>query len=243
MKTRASILFVSALTMIGYSALSQQITDIHAAFKSAYTEWTEYVRTNIPSNIMMRSTIPSSLFYDNKPFRKLLALGVSAVPEIMEKCHDDRRLLEALRRLTKWEYHTIRTGKTPETYTWNIEEFPQIKQKGGPPDGLDVWRYWWESGRKETASRFNTAYGNWKTQREAGKEFEAQSERRRIFGLGIAALPAMMVKVEKGDADVIPLISELTDGATKADFKPAECLDWWAKNKQIWLLPTNNENP
>ena len=54
--------------------------------------------------------------------------------------------------------------------------------------------------------------------------------------LGILALPHMVKRVEQGEVDLIPAISELTDGALKKTATRSECLEWWNKAKDKSLV-------
>lgn len=236
MKTTAKRLIASVLLVICNSGLSQQISDAHTAFNIAYSEWREHLSTNIPPDIMVRSFIPAGLFYDNEPFRKILALGVPALPDLMKKCHEDRWLLEAVQRITKFEYHVIRTGDKPQTYTWTVEDFPHFQQKGGPPDRVAVWDYWWTLGRHKTGERFAELHGKFKALKSQKQETDAAGTRDKIMNLGIAALPFLTAKAEE-NPEFISVISKLTNGEMLPTATPAECKQWWEKHKAKWILP------
>jgi hypothetical protein len=60
--------------------------------------------------------------------------------------------------------------------------------------------------------------------------------------LGIFALPSIMVKVEQGNTELIPAISELTDGKVDKNAKKSDCLNWWKNNKQKWLMPSDEKS-
>ena len=53
---------------------------------------------------------------------------------------------------------------------------------------------------------------------------------------GVANLPFMTEKVQKGNTDLVPLISELVDAKLPPDATQQECLNWWNKNKSSWTI-------
>jgi hypothetical protein len=76
---------------------------------------------------------------------------------------------------------------------------------------------------------------------------------------GVATLPYVIDKIEKGDESLIPTFIELTKINIKlprnikerqklrvvyslpVDATKIDCLNWWAKNKQKWLIFDPNE--
>jgi hypothetical protein len=74
------------------------------------------------------------------------------------------------------------------------------------------------------------------------KFVEAKAIYRRIINYGIVALPQMFDKLETGDIDMIPAISELTDNKVKTDFSVNECLEWWKNNNNDYLVFPGQEH-
>jgi len=217
------LLLLAILTAVGFSAPAQD-NQAGQRFEEKYQAWKTWT-----TNHWFMST------YDaNREYQEIVALGLPALPYLFKKIENNPE-----------DFHL--------EYAVELISKRKFDKSEWPPDKLDrlgdsitkskMYVQWWKVGRHKTGERFGELHENIKALKAQKKDIEAAAIRVKILNLGIAVLPAMMVRVEKGDADVIPLISELTDGAVKADLKPAECLDWWAKNKQIWLLPTNNENP
>ncbi len=232
----SSLLSVIFGTIMSCTVWAQQTNDVGAALHTAYAEWKEYLRTNTTIDVMVRSSIPSGTFYDNEPFRKIVALGVPSLPQIADKISEDRLLLEALHQITKWEYHVVRTGDRPDAYRWTVEEFPQMSKKGGPPDRLEVWNHWWKEGRFKTGERFAELYGKWQSLRAEKKDAEAEEAYQRIVKLGIPVLPYLVDNVER-HPELIVAISKLTDNALPASATVTECKQWWDRNKAKYELP------
>ena len=232
----SSLLSVIFGTIMSCTVWAQQTNDVGATFHTAYAEWKEYLRTNTTMDVMVRSSIPSGTFYDNEPFRKIVALGVPALPQIADKISEDRLLLEAFRQITKWEYHVVRTGDRPDDYRWTVEEFPQMSKKGGPPDRLEVWNHWWKEGRFKTGERFAELYGKWKSLKAEKKDKEAEEIYQRIVDLGIPVLPYLLDNVEQ-ETEFVSAISKLSDGDLAQGARATDCKNWWEKNKQKFELP------
>jgi len=53
----------------------------------------------------------------------------------------------------------------------------------------------------------------------------------------------MVDKIKMGDTELIEVVSELTAGKVKHNATAEECLDWWEKNKEDWLIPFPNKRP
>ena len=141
-----------------------------------------------------------------------------------------------------------RSGADPTEYVWTVDEFPDLSSAGGPPDARVLWLRWWETGREEVPERFEELYDTWRSLREQGEEQAAAETYERIKDLGIVALPLLIEKARKGDRDVIPAILYLSDGEVvgdsgatsgrrKRDPSPSECVAWWEKHGEKWVLP------
>jgi hypothetical protein len=47
----------------------------------------------------------------------------------------------------------------------------------------------------------------------------------------------MIEEVQQGETALIPLISRLVDRELPEDATQQQCLAWWNKNKDKWLIP------
>jgi hypothetical protein len=174
--------------------------------------------------------------YDNESFRQIVALGALAIRDIIGKIPDDRLLIEALQRIAKWKYCVVREGDTPRTFEWKVLEFPHIVTRGGPPDQVAVWQYWWRVGRFQTETRFKELYKQWCTHYSEKKDDDAKKVYRQIVNLGLPALPCLVGIVDE-HSEFVAAVSELTDGALPKNAKPDECKAWWKENKERFTLP------
>lgn len=234
------VLFIGLLNATqSFGQVSRQ--NVKLLFEAKYNLWREWLRENVPST--PSSIIYKDDFYNNEPFKEIVRLGVPAIPYIIEKQQEDHMLGYALYQITKWKWHTIREGNEPSEWVWTLEEFPDIRGKGGPPDSRKLWLRWWKEGRKLTEQRFEKLYSEWKELKKQNKDKQAREKYQRIIDLGIAVLPTMTQKVQEGDTGLISAISKLTDGEFSDKATAAKCLDWWEKNKENWLIPFPNKKP
>lgn len=206
-----------------------------ASFQEAYSNWTAYL-ANMPVEVMVKSSLPSDIYYDNEPFRRILDLGVSAVPDIIQALENDRRLVEALQEITKWKYNIVRTGETPKAYTWTVSEIPAIRGTNGPPDRVAVWKYWWQKERFKTGEHFNELYEAWNMATKAGEYEKADLLRQKITNLGIPVLP-YLIEAAKTQPEWLLAIRQLTKDALPEDISGAECETWWEENRIKYDLP------
>ena len=57
-----------------------------------------------------------------------------------------------------------------------------------------------------------------------------------MINLGIPVIPYMMREIEKGDSELIPAVSYLTDGDISEDASPTECIQQWNNDKEKWTI-------
>jgi hypothetical protein len=189
------------------------------------------------------SIISMSDLYENEPFREIVALGVTAIPHIVEKQKEDHSLGQALQQITKWKCHIVREGKSPNEWVWTVEEFPNMRLQSGPPDARVLWLRWWNEGRKQTGLWHQSIWQEWRDLKKQGKEQAAKDKYQRLIDLGIAALPVIMEKVAAGDRELVPLVSQLTTAKVDPNASIEQCVSWWEQNKEQWLIPFPNKRP
>ncbi len=99
---------------------------------------------------------------------------------------------------------------------------------------------WWKEGRFKTGECFAKLHAKWKTLKLEGKGKEAQETYQNIVDLGIPVLPYLIDKVEQFP-DLIPAISNLSDGMLPLTATVGDCKQWWEKNKEKFELPTQSK--
>lgn len=163
-----------------------------------------------------------------------------ALPYMMDKIENDPDgggcyLPFAILKITKKKFHITRTQQKP--IRWTVEEFADMRDLNRPPGYYNLWLRWWKEGPKRTPQQFEKFYQEWKKLNAEGKEIEVKEKYQRMIDLGVAALPYMIEKIEKGDKELISAVSYLTGGEVKTDAKTSECVEWWKKNKEKWTIP------
>ena len=162
--------------------------------------------------------------------QNIAQLGVATMPYLIEKANEtkDMSLNLPLRIITK---------KCFSNTEWPVNI---TKDSRGE---LKLYITWWESGRNLTPVQFSQYYSQWKEFKNNHKEKDAKDKLNEIYDLGIGALPMIMEIVRQGDTELIPIISKLTDDKIKSSATASECLSWWEKNKDDWLIPFPNKQP
>lgn len=125
-----------------------------------------------------------------------------------------------------------------ETGTSSLGTFPQLGQfKSGYDMYSEFWRYWFSIGKNWTKQEFEKRNQKYlEAKRSPEEKYAITSARKQIIELGIACIPLMIQKIEKGETDLIPLVSQLTDNSVKNDASAKEVLDWWKTNKDKWTI-------
>lgn len=163
-------------------------------------------------------------------YLRITELGPPALPYIIEKIEEgDWRLGGCVSMITKKRF--------------NRSDYADVRYYGDARTKARMYVDWWHEGRKETRQESESLYQERKAVAQQGEHQAAADTYRKMRGLGIAALPWIIEKVEQRDVDLIPLVSGLTSGlggasdAISSWASTTECLEWWNKNKQSWTLP------
>jgi len=136
-------------------------------------------------------------------------------------------------KIAKYRYR-----RTVYHYGKAIATIVKMKLKYKELSDVQFWSDWRQKGPQFTEQRFDTIYSKWKNEKETGRPtYVVRKQFLKMVDLGIPALPFMIEKVQQDETDLIPAISILTGGKLKDTSTRAECLNWWNKNKQKWLIP------
>ena len=111
----------------------------------------------------------------------------------------------------------------------------------GHPDARVVWKRWWEEYRPTIPARVEVLHRQWKGAIDQGKSAEAEQLYGAMRDLGVLALPPVVDAISQGEQGLVPLVSDLTDGAVKADASKEQVITWWADNKAKWTLPEESK--
>ena len=165
-----------------------------------------------------------STYIANQEFRDIVALGIPAIPFVMEKvekCPEDFELVSMVGIVSRRRFRK--------------DEWPQNKV-GDVLSAVSMYLHWWRVGRFQTGEQFRVLYGKWKALRKERKDDEAGKVFRRIVDLGIPVLPDLMEIVDV-HPEFIAAVSELSGGELPPGATSAECKEWWAKNRDRFTLP------
>jgi len=131
----------------------------------------------------------------------------------------------------------LKVAVTEITKKW----FTEDERKNNSIENLYI--SWWNEGYKQIPQQFEKLYGEWNNLKKQNKGKEAKEKFQEIEYLGIPALPSIVDKIEKGDNNLIPLVSYLTNNEIKENATAAECVAWWKANKDKWVLHQGPKKP
>ena len=193
--------------------------DIALEFDRKITAWKNYLMNNPRlSNLT-----------GNEHYRAIVDMGIPVLPYLMERIDKGSWALGGAVCLI--------TEKRFEESEW-----PEGKL-GDAISGAGLLREWWPKSRKETPARFSKLYSQWKELRRQNKKDEVSNKLRQIRNLGLAALPEIMDQIIHGDRELISIVSTLTRGKVDPNATTDQCVAWWGKNKEKWLIPFPNKQP
>ncbi|MBN1803650.1 MAG: hypothetical protein JW837_00225 [Sedimentisphaerales bacterium] len=189
--------------------------DIAIVFEDNYKKWKDFCKS---PTVMVSSEISTRL---NSPYyRNIVEIGPSAIPYIVQKSKEDPDF-----NWLGWAWAEItRITPTKNKHWESIEN-------------------WWKGGRKQARERFESLYQKWKDDKANGKSLDADKMKKSIQALGIETLPFLIDKVKQGDTEWVEVISKLTAGKLDKNAYIFQCIEWWEKDKENWLIPFPNKQP
>jgi len=197
---------------------SEGPADLKATFERRYAAWKLAARE---PNELLRSSIPAE-----KEFREIIALGIPALPLIIDQIErgeeGDFFLGAAVLEITRKGFAR--------------EECP-AGAYGDSHTAAKLYVKWWREGRGETPRLFAERYAAWRKYKELGRNEVMAEEERVLLFLGLDALPLMMEKIAAGDDDLLAIVNKLTKKALGDAPTRKSALAWWAANKPYWTLP------
>lgn len=173
---------------------------------------------------------------------KRVDVRISAIG-VLGKLRDFRAIepiIEAVKKEEQRDTPEIKKFSMYRELDATLSKITKVKfQKKYSRKNYQLWFRWFQQGSKFVEPRFNAIYSRWKKMKKEtkGEKYVARKEFNKMIDLGIPAIPFMVQKVKRGEIEFIPVISKLTDGKLKKTSTQSECLDWWNKNKQKWLIP------
>ena len=168
--------------------------------------------------------------YSCQEFRDIIALGVPALPEILEKMSDknDPYAIELEAAII-----SITRAYLP------AEESRRIKSNA---DKIDAWMRWLRDSNQNIAANLSEHLEKMKQAKREGRSEDAFEAVKRITRLGTLALPHLFAGIAKGETDLIPVASELVMGAFPPTATPDQCGEWWKQNKIKWTVPISGND-
>ena len=204
-----SLLFVASVL---YGSFSEAET--RKEFEGRYLKWCEKLK--------QIGTFLSDEGESLKEFTDILELGVKALPILVERMRQDCRLSHAITMISGWR---LIPG-----------EMEQKRIYGGIA-ASNYYSEWWQNGQAGIKKLFDERYVAWKSAKTKAMKKDADQLLKTLDSLGVAAFPYFFEKIGNNDLEFIPVVSRLSKHAIKPDATIQECLAWWKKNKEEWMIP------
>jgi len=202
---------------------NERTNPVRKAFYEGYKEWIEY---RSKPGISILSGFEQ---FDCDGMRKIIALGLPAVPIILEAMHNDKEgkgefhLQYALKKITKVHFGNDIVG---EKYSMSRYLSPS-------------WEMWYRHSDRYTKTEFKVLLA-------ARRGFDHQEHLdlleevdQRITNIGVFVLPYLIDEISKGESGLIPIVSKLSDEEISVDASADDCKYWWEKNKERFAKPYN----
>lgn len=212
---KRNLLTVAVVALFFNSAFAQD-TELKDRFESEYRAWKEQTG----------EITPSSAPEYNEHLYEMIKMGAPVLPFIIEKMEKHEFGLDFL---LESAFHLI-SRKNLEREDW-----PEGKL-GDAHTAAAMYIDWWHNGLKETERSFDRYYQEWKGYLAEKNPEEAEKKLKNIKNLGIAAMPFMINKIEKGDLEFIKIISDHTNESLSADTSKDECISWWNENHEKYTI-------
>jgi hypothetical protein len=203
-----------------------QADNLKNLFEQKYQNWVEYIAK---PEVMLSSS--SDSYVNNEAFNEIVRLGPMVLPYLIDKIRqkeeESKWLPIAIKKISKFKVEA-KWDKMQNKFVYN--DFPDLAAEE------NVYVYWWEKERKLIPNRVLKLYNDRQLLKTQKNINGVKQEDLKIKELGIAVLPFLMDKIRDGNTDLIPIVSELTDGKIAESSTVVECLAWWSKNKSEWNI-------
>jgi len=205
------------------------------------------------------SSWPRDVVSETASLRKMISLGPSCLPYLMErrgKTGLEFELLWVAVEILKLPPESV-SGSTVATFRKSLESKVRngYKEAG---DKFPILKGKWSETKREAETlalwhditALDPEFRILRTERQLTPLGEVYTE---IQNLGVFVLPLLMEEVKKGEYDFLPIIGSLTNGAAPLDgCRPvddaANALKWWGKHSAEWTvdvsqLPSERGSP
>lgn len=195
--------------------------DLRRAFAHHYALWKAHCQgVTYSSQIEDRLRSPD--------FEAIVRLGPAILPYIFEKVDEDEGFV-----WIGWAWGAVtRVSIDPSVNPWAKEPIEN----------------WWQGGKSQARTRFESAYTRWRDLKRQGRSQEASRARENIRALGISCLPMIMAGLDTDSEEMLALVEDITGGTADTSGRTTvervkSCLSWWARNREAWLIPFPNTQP
>jgi len=210
-----------AAVALGYLGDPRAVDPLITAMKESGREWAVYGLTRLRDTRAVKPIIEYALKNDRLDYMLHRCL------EHISRAHFDFKYADTIRRCT-------------------IRQFPELGEHDLQSAYRILWRHWLKEGDRYAKRQFYEYYPKWERLCKE-RSSDRFSQGHVLFDMtrgGVAALPFIMVEIEKGDESLVLAVEFLKAGGpvdrsldhTLPTDAGAECLQWWAENRPKWTV-------
>lgn len=194
---------------------------LRAVFEQKYQAWLDYIEQ--PE---VASSSNATVRWDCVPFQEIVALGVPALPLILEKMDEGASSVHQGSPYSRFLSHAF-------TVIMNTHTQADLSPQG-----------WWETVRPQVPQRFAELFAERQAALAQGDNAKAQQTVRQIRNeLGALAVPLLVEKIQAGEPGLIPTLALITRGAVAPGATLEQVTTWWEQDQARWILPSEAEQP
>ncbi|UCG58784.1 MAG: HEAT repeat domain-containing protein [Phycisphaerales bacterium] len=184
---------------------------------------------------------PISAVYALRDLRDIRAIR-SIIEYASAQGRFDYRMHRCLEIISRARF-TVRYLHSDGEYT--VMEFPELGSLPSDRFYEELWRHWLKVGGEFARSQFEQYHPKLQLlkQERPDDTVSQNAVAWQMMQGGIATLPYMIEEIKNGDESLVAMVWKLVgpNASLEEDATGQECLEWWAQNKDEWLLSFDEE--
>ncbi len=237
-------LFLGISSVVWGTSLEHSVAGTELSVKEKFEDLCKSAREESPSF----SSDTLHVISASPAYQAIVAMGPRCLPYVMEKIRKED--------VHKWTFVyvgavilKIEPGPVVMGSSSRLQKYVEKKLVSGYQEAEEEFsrlnaEWMKEKGQKEAPELWTEVTvldGEFKVLKTHKEFTPAGKVYSQIRSLGIFVLPSLMLELEKGNYDFLPIISTLSNGSAPTGRGYAKqgakaCITWWAKNKGDWTI-------
>jgi hypothetical protein len=204
---------------------------LESDFERKYSAWLEYLK------VTGKSLSHAAPVFQCKQFQDITAIGPAAIPFVIDKIGHEEEAWLLGRAVEEMARMRLRRKYNKEKSRYVYQRFQDLDERVQNP-----YLYWWRTARSETPKMFEDIYARWRRAKQERNSQEIREAWEEMRDIGLDVLPLAIVKINKGEKELIPFIpSVLRKEVFSKDATREEVLNWWRENELRYKIPSSKE--